>query len=126
MRLVVIEFGSLMLTERVLDGQLVEPSLGEHVQLVLRWPAHVDPDDGVGFCEEVGDVRDREVLGLDHPVAVHAGGRRVACSSDVFCGRCATQSHDPRAPPSIRGSCLWTWMWSHAPLSNMRASVSAS
>ena len=74
-----------MLTECVLDGQLVEPEfIGEHVQLVLRWPAHVDPDDGVGFCEELGDVRDREVLGLDHPVAVRGGGRRGGL---LFVGR---------------------------------------
>src|SRR5688572_14718899 len=127
-RLVVIEFGSLMLAERVLNGQLVESELlGEHVQLVLRGRAHVDPNDCVGFGEEVGDVRDRKVLGLDHPVAVHAGGRRVDLFVDLFCvgrgGQRSCRSTRTAQQPRV---ALWTWMWSHASSSNMRVSVSAS
>ena len=72
-RLVVVELGSLMRAERVLDGQLVEAELvGELVELLLRRTAQVDPHHGVGFGEVVGHLCDREVLGLEHPVAIHA------------------------------------------------------
>jgi len=49
------------------------------VQLVLGRAAHVDPHDGVVFGQVIGDVGNREVLGLDDTVAVDAGG----CGRDV-------------------------------------------
>ena len=54
-----VELRSLVLAERVLDRQLVEPELvGELVQLLLGRAAEVDPDDGVGSLEVLGHVGD--------------------------------------------------------------------
>ena len=71
---VVVELRPLVLAERVLDGELVQAELaGELVELVLRRSAEVDPHDRVGLLEVVGDVGDREVLGLENALAVHPG-----------------------------------------------------
>ena len=71
---VVVELGPLVGLERVLDGQLVQAELvGQLVELVARRAAQVDPDHRVGPFEVVGDVGDREVLGLQHALAVHPG-----------------------------------------------------
>ena len=71
---VAVELGALVGAERVLDGELVQAELaGELVELLLRRAAQVHPHDGVGVLEVLGDVGDREALGLENTLAVHPG-----------------------------------------------------
>ena len=63
---VAVELGALMGSEGVLDRELVQTELaGELVQLLLRRAAEVDPHDGVGMLEVLGDVGDGEALGFE-------------------------------------------------------------
>ena len=81
-----VELRTLVRAERVLDGELVQSELlGEHVQLVLRRAAEVDPHDRVVLRQVLGDVRDGEVLGLEHAVAVHAWCGLVVLRSVLAC-----------------------------------------
>ena len=74
MRGVPVELRPLVGPERVLDRQLVQPELaGELVELLLGGPAQVDPDHRVGLLEVVGDVGNREALGLERSLAIHPG-----------------------------------------------------
>ena len=71
---VAVELGALVGPERVLDGELVQAELaGELVELFLRGAAEVDPHHGVGLLQVLGDVGDREALGLEDPLAIHPG-----------------------------------------------------
>ena len=92
-----VELGSLVGPERILDRELVEAELvGQLVQLLVGRPAEIDPDDGVGPREVVGHVGDGEVLRLEHSLAVDAGvghGASSACGPSEHAmlrhGRCA-------------------------------------
>ncbi len=67
-----VDLGTLVGSERVLDGELVQAELvGELVQLLLGRSAEVHPHDGVGTLQVLGDVGDRKALRLEHAFAVH-------------------------------------------------------
>ena len=66
-----VELGALVLGDGVLDGQLVEAELvGQLGELLVGRGAEVDPHEGVGLGEVLGHVGHREVLGLEHALAV--------------------------------------------------------
>ena len=70
--LVAVQLWPLVLVDRILDGQGVQPELLRHRrQVVLVRDAQVQPDNRAGFGETVGDIGDREALGLQDTVAVH-------------------------------------------------------
>jgi hypothetical protein len=72
--LVAVQLGPLMLLDGVLDGQRVQPELlGDDLQVLLVGLAQVQPHHRVRLLEEVGDLGGREVLGLQHPLAVQPG-----------------------------------------------------
>ena len=84
MRGVVVDLGSLVGSQGIFDGQLVQPELvGELVELLPGGLAEVDPDDGVGPLEVLGHVGDGEVLGFERPFAVHPGSGHRASSVAV-------------------------------------------
>jgi hypothetical protein len=69
-----VDLRSLMLTECVLDGELVQAQLhGQSVHVFLGRRAEVDPDDGVRLLEVLRDIGNRKVLGLENTLAVHPG-----------------------------------------------------
>jgi hypothetical protein len=68
-----VQLGPLVRLDGVLDGERMQPELIADLDDVLgRWRAQVDPDDGVGIGQVVGDIFDREVLLLQPSVAVAA------------------------------------------------------
>jgi len=72
--LVAVELWPLVLVDRILDRQRVQPELLRHRrQVVLVGGAQVQPDNRAWHGEVVGDVGDREALGLQDAVAVHPG-----------------------------------------------------
>ena len=53
-----VDLGALGFAERIFDRQLVQPELGsDDGQLLIVWPAQIEPDDAVGIVVEmVGDL----------------------------------------------------------------------
>jgi hypothetical protein len=69
-----VELGPMVGLEGVLHRERVQAELvGQLVQLVDRRPAQVDPDHRARPLQVVGDVGDREALGLQDALAVHPG-----------------------------------------------------
>jgi hypothetical protein len=72
MRLVLVELGTLVRLQHVLDGQFVQAQLdGQLIDLLLGRAAQVEPHHGVVAFEVLGDVGDREALPVQDPLAVH-------------------------------------------------------
>ena len=68
-----VELGPLMLFECVFDGELVQSEFArQFVELILGRSTEIDPDDRVGVSEVVGYLCEREVLGLEDTLAIHA------------------------------------------------------
>ncbi len=71
---VAVELRPLVRRQRVFDRELVQAELiVELVEVFLRGGTEVHPHHRVGLLEVLGDVGDREIVGLEHTVAVHPG-----------------------------------------------------
>ena len=69
-----VQLRPLVLGDRVLHGERVQAQLlADRGQLVGGRPAQVEPDDRGLVGQMVGHVGDREALGFEDSVAVHAG-----------------------------------------------------
>jgi hypothetical protein len=102
--LVAVQLGPLMLLDGVLDGQRVQPELlGDDLQVLLVGLAQVQPHHRVRLLEEGGDLGGREVLGLQHPLAVQprmAHAVSLAAWANPRHSTTAQDSHRrTRAPP---------------------------
>ena len=74
MVLVAVQLGPLVPLDGVLDRQGVQPELlRDDRQILLVGLTQVQPDDRGRLLEVVGDLGGREVLGLQHPIAVQPG-----------------------------------------------------
>ena len=74
MVLVAVQFGPLVLPDGVFDRQRVQPELfGDDLQVGAVGLAQVQPHHRIRLLEVVGDLGSREVLGLQHPIAVQPG-----------------------------------------------------
>jgi hypothetical protein len=72
--LVAVQLGPLMLLDGVLDRQRMQPELlRDDLQVGMVGLAQVQPHHRAGLLEVVGDLSGREVLGLQHPLAVQPG-----------------------------------------------------
>jgi hypothetical protein len=77
--LVAVQLGPLVLLDGVLDRQGVEPELlRDELQVLLVGLAQVQPHHRARLLEVVGDLRRREVLGLQHPIAIQPGVTHTA------------------------------------------------
>ena len=75
---VAVELGPLVLLDGVLDGEPVQAELvGELGEVRFGRFTEVDPDRGVRFGQEVGNLLDGEVFLLQHTVAVGPGSCHV-------------------------------------------------
>jgi hypothetical protein len=74
MRGIPVELGTLMRSQGVFHGQLVQAELtGQRVELLLGGGTQIYPYHGVGLVEVLRDVGDGKALGLERALAVHPG-----------------------------------------------------
>ena len=99
-RVVVVEFRPLPFVRGVFDGQRVQPELLldviEACLIVDR--ANVEPDNRAGVVDALGDVSDRKVLFLEHPVAVQPRARHLSRAQQKS-GRRSARLREPLAWP---------------------------
>jgi len=75
-RLVAVQLRPLRRGERIFNGQRVQAELLAHLgELGVGGSHDVEPDDRLRVDQAVGDLLDREVLALQHAVAVKPGTR---------------------------------------------------
>ena len=74
MRVIAVELGTLMLVDRILDGERMQfELLGDRLQIFLGRSAVVKPHAGALVSKMLGDVLGREVLERQLAVAIEPG-----------------------------------------------------